>query len=133
MPQNQSELGHLLPLLAKLKKRRLPRVLVQQIRNIPHGPPVLLAHIISGILAGLLLRGGRRRLLLLLMLVLLLGSLGLGLLRLLSLLLLLSATVLLDGLLLLLLLMHPRRVRLGVELVVPVQVRHHICVWPLHA
>lgn len=140
MPKDQCEFGHLLPLLAQLKQRGLPRSLVQKICNVSHSPSVLLAHIVGRILVGLLLcrggGGGLLSLLMLMLLLLLLSSLGLGLLSLLSLLLLLSATVLLNGLLLLLLLLllvHPRGVSLGVELVVPVEVRHHVRVWPLHA
>lgn len=137
MPQDQGKLRHLLPLLAKLKQRSLPSTFVEEIRDVSHSPAVLLAHVVGGILSRrLLLRRRRcrdRRGLLLLMLLLLSGLLGLlSLLSLLGLLLLLRATVLLDRLLLLLL-VHPGRVGLRVELVVPVQVRHHVRVWPLHA
>lgn len=44
MPEDQGKLGHLLPLLAQLQKRRLPRVRLHQLGNPLQHAPVLLGH-----------------------------------------------------------------------------------------
>lgn len=156
MPQYQSQLGHLFPLLAELQQCCLSGIFAQKVRNVCHCPPIVLRDIVMstilavgsseavvdvGVTAGhapivrllsLLLSLLDLLLLSLLLLMLLLLGLLLGLLGLLLLgLLLLScrSSGLVCVLLLVMagLLMHPGRIRLGIELVVAVDVRgwHH--------
>lgn len=45
MPQDQGELGDLLPLLTELEEGLLARVLVEQVGNVLHGATVILGHV----------------------------------------------------------------------------------------
>lgn len=155
MPQYQRQLGHLFSLLAEFQQGCLSGILAQKVRDVGHCPPVVLRDVIVpailpmgsgnaivdvGVAAG---HASIVRLLLLLLLSLL-GLLGLLLLLMLLLLGLLLLSLLLSLLLLLggsgsgsslvgvllvmaRLLVHPGRIRLGIKLVVAVDVRgwHH--------
>ena len=122
MPEDEGELRNLLSLLAELKKSRLPCVLVEQIGNVSHRPTILLRDVVrrgsgSGILAvpgsEVVHIGVGTGQAVVVLLLLLLGSSG----GLMGMLMMASS-----------LLMHPGRVALWVELVVPIEVRrgHHL-------
>ena len=124
VPEDESEFWNLLPLLTKFEKSRLPCIFVEQISNVRHSSTILFGDIVrrssgSGILAvpgadvvHIGVGVGQAVVVLLLLLLLLLGDSG----GLMSVLMVASS-----------LLMHPGRVTLGVELVVPIDVRrgHH--------
>jgi hypothetical protein len=52
VPQNQSQLRHLLPLLAQLQQRLLARLVLEQLRDPGQHPAVLLAHELHVFLLG---------------------------------------------------------------------------------
>lgn len=154
MPQYQRQLGHLFSLLAELQQGCLSGILAQKVRDVRHCPPVVLRNVIvpailpmgsgNAIVDVGVATGHASIVRLLLLLLSLLGLLGLLLLLMLLLLgllllsLLLSLLLLLSGsgsgsslvgvlLVMARLLVHPGRIRLGIKLVVAVDVRgwHH--------
>lgn len=119
MPENQSQLGDLLALLAQLKQGRLASAFVQEISDVSHGAAVVFGNVLmvriltvgGGQGSNRGVRAGEA------VIVLLLGGRSGG-----------SGGSLLSMLMVSGLLVHPRRIRLGIVLMMPVNVRcrHHL-------